>query len=70
MFRKRNEHKAGQIFLSKMSIALKEANETQYWLKLLLHIDYLTEKEFNSIHDDLAEVLSVLTVICKSTAIN
>ena len=57
-------------FASKMSIALKEANETQYWLKLLLHTDYLSEKEFSSIHNDLAEVLSVLTVICKTSAPN
>ena len=54
-------------FLAKLSIALKEANETQYWLKLLLHTDYLTEKEFGSIHDDLSEVLSILTAIWKST---
>ena len=57
-------------FLSKLSIALKEANETQYWLKLLLHTDYLTEKEFSSIHDDLSEVLSILTAICKTTVPN
>ena len=57
-------------FLSKMSIALKEANETQYWLKLLLHTDYLTEKELCSIHDDLEEVLSVLTAICKTSVPN
>ena len=57
-------------FLSKMSIALKEANEAQYWLRLLYHTDYLTQKEFQSIHRDLAEILSVLTKICKSAAGN
>ena len=52
-------------FVAKMSIALKEANETQYWLRLLLHTDYLAEKEFESIHKDLTEVLRILTTICK-----
>ena len=52
-------------FVSKMKIALKEANETQYWLKLLHQTEYLTEKEFTSIHDDLVEILKILTAICK-----
>ena len=55
-------------FAAKMNIALKEANETQYWLRLLFCTDYLTKEEFGSIHQDLEEVLSLLTVICKSTA--
>lgn len=32
-------------FYAKMSIALKEANETDYWLRLLYKTDYLTENE-------------------------
>ena len=52
-------------FVSKMKIALKEANETQYWLQLLRETDYITEKEFSSIHGDLVEVLRILTAICK-----
>ena len=57
-------------FLSKLSIALKEANETQYWLKLLYASKYLSEKEFESIHNDLAEILRLLTAICKGIASN
>ena len=52
-------------FVSKMKIALKEANETQYWLKLLHETDYISDKEFESIHDDLLEILKILTAICK-----
>ena len=52
-------------FTSKMKIALKEANETQYWLKLLHETKYLTDQEFKSIHDDLVEILKILTAICK-----
>ena len=49
-----------------MKIALKEANETQYWLQLLHETNYLTAKEFESIHEDLVEVLKILTAICKN----
>ena len=52
-------------FVSKMKIALKEANEIQYWLQLLYETKYLTAKEFSSIHDDLLEILRILTAICK-----
>lgn len=52
-------------FVSKLKIALKEANETQYWLQLLHKTDYLTDKEFESIHSDLVEILKILTAICK-----
>lgn len=39
-------------FRSKMSIALKEANETVYWLNLLKDTDYITEKMFQSMSED------------------
>ena len=52
-------------FVSKMKIALKEANETQYWLQLLHDTTYITDREFDSIHDDLVEILKILTSICK-----
>ena len=52
-------------FVSKMKIALKEANETQYWLRLLRETNYISEKEFSSIHEDLLEILRILTAICK-----
>ena len=52
-------------FVAKLKIALKEANETQYWLKLLYETKYITEKEFSSLHGDLLEILKILTAICK-----
>ena len=52
-------------FVSKMKIALKEANETQYWLQLLHETRYITVKEFSSLHGDLEELLRILTAICK-----
>ena len=53
-------------FVAKMKIALKEANETQYWLQLLRETSYITEMEFQSIHGDLVEILKILTAICKN----
>ena len=52
-------------FVAKMKIALKEANETQYWLQFLHETNYITEKEFTSVHNDLLEILKILTAICK-----
>ena len=52
-------------FVAKMKIALKEANETQYWLRLLFETKYITDREFRSVHDDLVEILKILTSICK-----
>ena len=57
-------------FYAKMSIALKEANETYYWLKLLYETDYLTEKEFLSVEIDVNELISLLVSICKTTQNN
>lgn len=57
-------------FLAKMSIALKEANETHYWLRLLYRTDYLTKTEFQSMETDVDELLRILTAICKTTRKN
>ena len=54
-------------FNSKMNIALKEANETYYWLRLLHKTDFLTEKEFKSIESDIKEIIAILISICKKT---
>ncbi|MBA3693555.1 MAG: four helix bundle protein, partial [Acidobacteria bacterium] len=54
-------------FRSKMSIALKEANETDYWLNLLKDTGYLTEKMFQSISDDCLELIKILVATVKTT---
>lgn len=54
-------------FLNKMNIALKEANETEYWLMLLKDSDYIDEKSYNSIHPDGVELIKLLVSIVKST---
>ena len=54
-------------FISKLNIALKEAVETDYWLRLLQATDYLSEAEFASIHSDCRELEKLLTAIIKSS---
>jgi four helix bundle protein len=53
-------------FIHKMSIALKEANEAEYWLELLKETKYLDLKGFNSIQTDMVELLKLLTSIINS----
>jgi four helix bundle protein len=50
-------------FVHKLAIALKEANETEYWLLLLHETDYLTEKEKESMTSDDTELMKLLTSI-------
>lgn len=54
-------------FISKLNIALKEAVETNYWLRLLQATDYLTQAEFCSIFSDCRELEKLLTAIIKSS---
>ena len=54
-------------FVNKMNIALKEANETEYWLMLLKDSEYMDEKAFTSIHNDCNELIRLLVSIVKTT---
>ena len=53
-------------FIAKMSIALKEANETHYWLKLLYRTEYLSQVQYDSLNTDIQELIGILMAICKS----
>jgi four helix bundle protein len=53
-------------FYSKIAIALKEANETDYWLRLLHATEYLNDEEFSSLYSDINEIISILVAICNS----
>ena len=54
-------------FINKMSIALKEANETDYWLDLLHQSDYVTAESHASIHPDIQELIKLLVSIVKTS---
>ncbi|WP_294613525.1 four helix bundle protein [uncultured Bacteroides sp.] len=47
-------------FINKLSIALKEANETDYWLNLLKDSEYIDDKSFASIETECGELIALL----------
>ena len=57
-------------FIHKLSIALKEANETDYWIDLLYKTDYLISKEHQSIKTDILELIKLLIAIIKISTNN
>ena len=54
-------------FIHKMSISLKEANETEYWLDLLFETGYLNEDEFQKIKVKNIELLKLLISIINTS---
>ncbi len=50
-------------FVSKLSIALKEARETEGWIDLLHAGNYIDDKSYNSINEDCVEIIKILTAI-------
>ncbi len=69
LVREAEQAESRKDFIHKLSISLKEANETEYWLELLHMSDYLNEKEFSSILSDLKQLLKLLTAIIKTSKI-
>lgn len=64
-----SEAKFGQSkadFISKMNIALKEANETDYWLSLLKDSGYINEKQYKSLNKEINELISMLVSTVKT----
>ena len=59
-----------QDFINKLSIALKETNESIYWIELLHDSNYITDDSFKSIHADGLEILKLLISIIKTSKSN
>ena len=58
-------------FITKLSISLKEAAETKFWLKLLHKTDLLEDKMFYSMYTDVKDIISLLvTILRKLKGIN
>ena len=57
-------------FYAKMKIAEKEANETAYWLKLLVRTGNISDTLYNELGNNLRELCSMLAAICKTTKEN
>lgn len=54
-------------FIHKMSMALKESNESEYWLELLHKSDFIDQSEYDSLNLDSKEILEILISIVKTT---
>ena len=54
-------------FINKLSIALKEANETLYWLELLVKTDFILEKDFLELSNKNEELIKLLVSIIKTS---
>ena len=52
-------------FIHKLSIALKEARETEYWIRLLIAADYI--ESHHTIYNEAQVIIKILTAIIKTT---
>ena len=57
-------------FIAKLQISLKETAETEYWLRLLILSEYITDKECNSLLDDCLEIKRILISTLKTAKEN
>lgn len=57
-------------FIAKLQISLKETAETEYWLRLLILSEYITDKEGNSLPDDCLEIKRILISTLKTAKEN
>jgi len=54
-------------FINKMSISLKEANETEYWLSLLKDTDYIGTNQYESLYSECKELIAMLVSTVKTS---
>ena len=54
-------------FINKMSIALKEANETDYWIELLYQSEFITKTSYNELQPAAKELIKLLAAIVKTS---
>ena len=63
-----SEHaESAKDFIHKLSIGLKEINETEYWLDLLFATGFIESKIYNSLKDDCIALLKLLTASVKTS---
>ena len=53
-------------FISKYSIALKEASETKYWINIMIRSELVTEHEFSLMKEEIERIIKILTSTIKS----
>ena len=54
-------------FINKLSISLKEANETKYWLSLLSDTDYITREQHSKLTSEVNELIAILVASIKTS---
>ena len=56
--------------MNKLSIALKEADETQYWLEILYESKIIEQRQFNLLNEELKEIIAIITSSIKTVKNN
>ena len=64
--RESNNAQSKADFINKLSIALKEADETAYWLELLIESEIIDKQQFEKLNKDLNEIIAILTARIKT----
>jgi four helix bundle protein len=68
--RERKNAQSKLDFINKLSVALKEADETQYWLELLVGSEYIDERMYKSLECDLKEIIALITASINTARAN
>jgi four helix bundle protein len=53
-------------FISKYSIALKEASETKYWINIMIKSELVSKQEFSLMYEEVERIIKILTSIIES----
>lgn len=64
--RERKNAQSKADFVNKLAIALKEADETQYWLEILYESGLIVQQQFNSLNEELKEIIAIITSSIKT----
>lgn len=67
LVREAEQAESSKDFIHELSIALKEANETDYWLEILMKTEYLNSNQFQEFDEKVKERIKLLTSIIKTT---
>ena len=63
--RERKNAQSRADFVNKLAIALKEADETQYWLELLQESEIIELNLFNTLNEELKEIIAIIHPVLK-----
>jgi four helix bundle protein len=70
LIREAEQAESNADFIHKLTIAQKEANESEYWIELLHQSEYLDKTQYESIFQDITELRKLLTSIIKTSKAN